>query len=263
MGNEDFSRLEIDWTKYFDRIWCISFIPYAKRREAIKREFDRIGIAKHPNLQWNLTFDSPYFSLCKRVLDANPSMGRLLNPTELKCWAGHYSCIKTSAALGDERVLIIEDDSRFLKDLSRMKLILDNMPLDYDVVMFDYFVCVTDDEFSAYKSRKVNEHFSEFRKLNSTGCYALSRKALLKFEEMYEHTIIPTDNYIYHTGADSLKKCFSLTNLSCQATYGRSMSVSNAGVNTIHRVYAKSNIIYSEYNMNDGKQYDYGSYIEE
>ena len=262
MGNEDFSRLEIDWTKYFDRIWCVSFIPYAKRRDAIKREFDRIGISRHPNFQWNLTFDSPYFSMCKRVLDANPSIGKLHSTTELKCWAGHYSCIKKSVLFGDERVLIIEDDSRFLNDVSRIKLILEKMPKDYDIVLFDHFVNVPQGVYENYKSRKVNEFYSEYEDLDSCGCYSLSRKALLKLESLYDTMIIPADNYTSKISVPELKKCFSLTNLSCQATYSSSMSVSNAGVNTIHRVYAKSNIIYSEYNMNDGKPYNYGDFIE-
>lgn len=263
MQNDDLGESKIDWTKYFDRIWCISFIPYRSRREAIKREFDRIGISKHPKFEWNLTFDSPYFKMCKTVLDANPPLGKLHSDTELKCWAGHYSCIKRSVLFGDERILIIEDDSRFLNDISRIKLILENMPNDYDIVMFDHSVNVPKNVYDDYKNRKVNGFYSEFEDLSSTGCYSLSRKALLKLESLYDSFIIPTDNYFSKLGDIGLKKCFSLTNLSCQATYSSSMSVVNAGINTIHSVYAKSNIVYSDYNMNDGKPYTYGSYIME
>lgn len=253
---------KIDWNKYFDRIWCISYIPYKNRRDAIKREFDRIGISNHPNLEWNLTFDSPYFSLCKRVLEANPSFGQLHSMTELKCWAAHYSCIKKSVLFGDERVLIIEDDSRFLNDITRIRKILESMPRDYDIILFDHFANVPKEVYEGYRKRAVNENFSEYEDLDSCGCYSLSKNALKKFETLYEKMIIPADNYTSKIRIPELKKCFSLTNLSCQATYASSMSVSNAGVNTIHRVYAKSNIIYSDYNMNDGKEYGYGSFIE-
>ena len=255
------SGVKIDWTKYFDRIWCISYIPYAKRRDAIKREFDRIGISDHPNFEWNLTFDSPYFHMCKRVLDANPSLGRLLSDTELKCWAGHYSCIKRSALFGDERILIIEDDSRFLNDINLLESILDAFPHDYDVVLFDYSVGVSVEEFNRYKTNKVNDFYAKFVRLNSTGCYSLSKQGISTYVSEYERKIVQAD--VYHYGfEDGLKKCFSLKPISCQVTYGDCMSVHNAGIWTIHNVYRKSGIIYSDYNMNDGKPYDYGDCIE-
>ena len=257
------STKKIDWTKYFDRIWCINFIPYRSRHDAIKREFDRIGISDHPNFMWNYTFDSPLFGIGMAVLESNPSLGRLLNATELKCWMGHYSCIKKSEAFDDSRILIIEDDSRFLKDLDKMEEILDNMPKDCDIILFDHFANVSKMEYESYKSRKINDFYSEYDTLDSCGCYSLSREAISVLSTIYEHKVIPADNYTSKLQLPLLKKCFSLKNLSCQATYVKSMSVNNAGTGTIHRVYAKSGIIYSEYNMNDGKPYDYGSFIVE
>ena len=254
---------KIDWAKCFDRIWCINFIPYKTRRLAIEMEFERVGISKHPKLTWNYTFDSPLFDIGMEVLRANPALGSLFSKTELKCWIAHYSCIKKSLAFGDGRILIIEDDSRFLKDVGRINEILEAMPLDYDIILFDHFANVPSETYEMYKSRVVNGFYSEYDNLDSCGCYSLSPKAMTEFERLYEKRVIPADNYTSKVPLPALKKCFSTTNLSCQATYSKSMSVDNAGINTIHRVYAKSNIIYSEYNMNDGKPYDYGSFIVE
>lgn len=253
----------IDWTRYFDRIWCINYIPYKSRHDAAKREFDRIGISNHPNFMWNYTFDSPLFDIGMRVLDSNPSLGKLLNKSELKCWMAHYSCLRKSEAFNDERILIIEDDSRFMKDLDKMKAILDNMPIDGDIILFDHFANINKMEYESYKARKINDFYSEYDNLDSCGCYSLSRTAICDMLKIYERKVMPADNYTSKIPLPSLRKCFSLTNLSCQATYAKSMSVNNAGTNTIHRVYAKSGIIYSEYNMNDGKPYDYGSFIRE
>ena len=252
----------IDWSKYFDRIWCINYIPYKNRKDAIWKEFERIGISNHKNFMWNYTFDSPLFDIGMKVLESNPRFGRLSTKTELKCWAGHYSCIKKSLAFGDNRILIIEDDSRFLNDVGLIYDILENMPENYDIVMFDYFVNVDVKTYESYRKRKINEFYSEYDNLNSTGCYSLSINALKSFADAYETYITVSDGYISDHTPEGLRKCFSLTNLSCQATYSSSMSVANAGVNTIHRVYSKSNIIYSNYNMNDGKPYDYGDFIK-
>lgn len=257
------NNLKIDWSSYFDRIWCINYIPYKSRRDAISKEFDRIGISDHPNFMWHYTFDSPFYGMGFEVLKANPQLGRMLNPTELKCWAAHYSCIKKSLAFGDGRILIIEDDSRFLKDVSEMQSILDSMPEDGDVILFDHFANVGGEEYGSYKERKVNDFYSEYDNLDSCGCYSLSRAAMVAFELLYERIVIPADNYTSKIPLPLLKKCFSLKNLSCQATYAKSMSVNNAGTDTIHRVYRKSGIDYSEYNMDDGRPYGYGSYILE
>jgi hypothetical protein len=163
---------------------------------------------------------------------------------------------------GDERVLIIEDDSRFLNDITRIRAILEKMPIFHDIILFDHFANVPAETYAEYRRRTVNDEYSEYDDLDSCGCYSLSRHALQRFEKLYETVVIPADNYTSKIPLDGLRKCFSLTNLSCQATYASSMSVSNAGANTIHRVYARSNIIYSNYNMNDGKEYGYGSVIE-
>lgn len=186
---------KIDWSKYFDSVWCINYMPYKSRHDAIKKEFDRLGITDHPNFNWNLTISSPWHDFMLQALREKHRC-KLLNTNELKCALGHYECIKKSVLRGDKRVLIVEDDSRFLRDTNEVRAILDTIPENADIIMFDYFVLDKGAYENDIANRRVNDKFCYFDSVNSTGCYALSEKALAAFCNAYEQFLIPSDNYI-------------------------------------------------------------------
>ncbi len=255
---------KIDWTKYFDAIWCVNYKPHKVRYELIKKEFERIGILDHPNFKFHETFPSIYDKYFYNKLLAD----RLINPAfilsekNINAAMGHYACIKKSLLDNYEHILIIEDDIRFLKDLDMIKNILDNIPSDYDIILYDYFMHCSEKEFENYKKTQTNQYYYHYNNLSSVGCYALSKKALQLFEKLYEKIIFPPDVYTSKFGfSDSLVKYFTLKNMACQVIFSDSLSVTPGSVNGIHDMYKRSNINYDEYNMNDGKPYTFGDFI--
>lgn len=181
---------KIDWSKYFDRIFCLSLADNMERRNDCMRDWERLGIFGSGIFEWKITVNNPFYG----YIWTNPNLPAMkwwLNLTgALNCTLGHYEIMMQSLAMGYERVLILEDDVRFLKDESKVAEILENMP-EYDICLLDKFVPAIDVSkkllFEAMKKDKVNNMFFSFDKckLLSCACYALSRKAMqiLTYEE--------------------------------------------------------------------------------
>lgn len=254
----------LNWEKYFDGIWCLDYIPHLTRKNQICKEFDRIGISKHINFKFHETFPSYYDKflyehlLKENKLDKNFTQ----TPGSLNASLGHYSIIKKSILYKYERILIIENDVRFLNDINIIENTLNNLPIDYNIILFDYFVHCNMNEFKNYK--KINNYYSEYNNLASTGCYSLDLKAMQVFEHLYEEKIYPAD--VYTSKFDFrgiLKKAFTPHNIACQLTYNSAMNCSNGDLMAVHNMYKKVNLNYNEYNMNDGKPYNYGDILNE
>jgi hypothetical protein len=110
----------IDWKKYFDRIYCIHYLPYKERYRKCVDELTRVGIRESGIFSWKLTWDSPLFDKLYQVCNAAPSVGCM------KIGIAHYMCIKEAYELGFSHILILENDNVFLKDVDCIEKILDD-----------------------------------------------------------------------------------------------------------------------------------------
>ena len=55
--------------------------------------------------------------------------------------------------LGYDRILLLEDDSLYYKDLSIIAEYINDLPLDYDIVNFDYWFLDKDEFWSLLKDK--------------------------------------------------------------------------------------------------------------
>ena len=55
--------------------------------------------------------------------------------------------------LGYERILLLEDDSLYYKDLAVLAEYINDLPLDYDIVNFDYWFLDKDEFWSLLKDK--------------------------------------------------------------------------------------------------------------
>lgn len=256
----------IDWSRHFDAVFCLAHLQNTLRLRLIKSELERIGLLKSKVFQFEYTFQSKYCDILYAVLARNGLCRKILRPKSLNATLGHYSCIKKSAALGYDRILIIEDDMRFLKDLDAIKTQLKDIPSNADVVLFDKFVPRNADWNEILEKNKVNRSFVSFEHMGSTGCCMLSKKAVLKFSELYDQMLYPSDEYTSElVQAPEFMKYASIKNMACQATFSRANNILTAGnTDDLHNAYRRCGLDYSEYQMfPDGSAYDYGFCITE
>lgn len=258
------SSVNIKWNEIFDAIWGITFTGYPERRKSLETEFKRIGILDSGIFNWRFTypsiFDNILFDVTKKQLRHNDCP----NVPVMSCLFGHYGCIKTSYELGHEFILIMEDDIRFLKNVSRIKEIIEKIPPCADIVNFDALPSGPRWNREKYvrfvEDNSYNEEFYASHGMMGAACYALSRKAMKAICIRCEQMLLPFDIYTsgdVYLGSD-ISKYASNESLCCQLTYGKSMNVSNFGSDSLHSPYSRKALDYSKYNIFDLKGYTYG-----
>lgn len=199
----------MDWSKYFDKIYCLSLVNNVERRQDMEKEFQRVGIDTNSGyFKWKITVDNPFY----KYIWTNPSL-----PTEkwwlgikgaLNCTMGHYEIMMEAQALGYERILIVEDDARFLNDVSEIERYLENLP-EYDICLLDFYPRSPNDKqnFGKYKeTHKINELFIDYSQIYvlSCGCYALSKYGYTSLLNLQNTKYMPADHYINNT-RDSIR----------------------------------------------------------
>lgn len=248
----------MDWKGKFDRIWCISYTGYPERRKPLERELDRVGILGSGVLEWHYTFKSIFdnilFDVTKGV-NANETVNATITSVAL----AHYHCIKASYELGDRRCLILEDDIRFLKDVSSLRELIDELPEDSDIALLDHVNNAAKwadaDEFKRNPSgmyEHVGRHFRRFGMLLGGGCYALSRRAMAMIIEMYEHCIEPADVYMaQRTLNTDLNRICAEPAAAIQVEFEECNSSFEFGKEVVVRVYRENGVDSSMYADND------------
>lgn len=241
----------IEWKKHFDKIFCIHFIPFAERVPKLNSELQRVGILNSGIFEPRYTFPNVHDMALFDLLKQN-NLTTVPHNAAFNLMTTSYRLIKECALMGYERILILEDDIAFLKDLDEVNKIVENLPSDFGICMFDKFkpYDMTDEDYTKQLENKVNDYYFRFDRLFSTGCYALSRNALCRLVKMYETYCVNTDVYI--CGFEKINqndKISSIKNLCCQMTYETSSNILNGGIDNQDLIYKSQNLDYGDYNI--------------
>ena len=124
----------------------------------------------------------------------------------LGCALSHYTCIKSAKLLGYKNVLILEDDTCFIKDILLLKEYLNNLPADWDYIK--YSLCHSDyrNITALYKTvNNINENYFLINKelpawfsSNCSGAYALNEKTMDYYINTFENSkLTPADKIQY------------------------------------------------------------------
>lgn len=255
----------INWAKYFDRIYCLHFIQYSNRKQLMQFQLNRVGILNSGIFQWKYTFKNElnqklYRTFIKKRHKENE---KTLNVSIL---FGHYNCIKDALFNNYNRILIIEDDIRFLKDLNKIQQIIKNRPQDANIILYDKFI-VSKDYLN--QLTPINNYYSIFNHCCSAGCYQLDKKGMEKLKSLVISTPMTFDGYFYKSQEFLNKdlKCYcSIDNIAVQALFRNSQTMNLYNCTDalmFQRFYKWLNINFDDYMMRkDGSIYNYGDWIE-
>lgn len=212
----------INWNTYFEHIWCLHYLPYTDRYEHSLNEFKRLGILDSNIFEFKYTYNNPLqvkigFSNClnfdgvmKNIICKQHNLG-ILNTT-----LAHYEIVKESLYRGFRRILIVEDDNIYLKDLDLMKSILDNIPGDFDMCLLNRTNTLLSSEQFAYitANNSVNDYYSK-----------LACDGLVSFGGIVMNSVF------MQTYVKSQEQVFRPADFACQ--------FSNGNINELNRYYAK------------------------
>lgn len=253
----------IDWSKYFDHIYCFHFLGKSERlRTDITAEMDRVGILKSGIFSFVYTSRDPWE---KALWDACPRSRKTFNTGFLNLGLATARTLREALALGYGRVLFLEDDIRFLKDPQEIEATLAATPDEgrdeVSIVQYDKFLpwSMKPTEYRRMTEvGRINDRFfsSRGKSLYSGACFMATRKgmnALLRFEEDDHPT--PADGIFEMVG---VRTACAERNMAIQVFYGDAMAAGyfNGKGNTHHKAYAPMELDYSLYNVPNGYGYE-------
>lgn len=256
----------IPWSRWFDSIWSIRYTGYPDRMAGIDAELKRIGVTDSGILHEKLNFPSITDAVMFNFLRANHRTD-CRKQSQVSCSLGHYSCIKSAYELGHEHMLVIEDDERFLKNTDEIAEYLSFIPSDADIVNFDVLPADAqhnDVNFPQMMERdSINSRFFRYHMMFGGGCYALNRKAMGRLIDSYERFMRTADDYLSGRAplGNDIIYCASKKSICCQLTFSNSVNVGFWGTDTLHGIYRKKHLDYSEYNIVEKEGFTYGDYI--
>ena len=173
------------------------------------------------------------------------------------------SILAEARAFGYERILILENDIAFLKNLGEIEATLAAIPeIAADIIQMDNFV--VPGGASGYQWLKANcplgpRFFSPHGwTFYSGACFGLSK---LGIEKMLNELIIrgpqPPDSLFVPLEQNGLKRAIANRNVAIQLVYSGSVSADLFGINSHHDGYKRGGVEYERYNLPDG--YTWGS----
>ena len=214
---------DIKFNSVFNHIYCLHYLPAPDRLPKLKEELKRVGIDENADY-FSWVYDYPTPLLDNVYKDKRLNMNTALKSSSReyikRVSMKHYEIVKEAYALGYERILVLENDVRFHKDLDYINTMLSNMP-DTDVVMLDKMTCSAPLEGTKYKKYvKTLPENALYGDMNASGvffifcsCYALNRKAMKRIIELHEKGLLPPDTPL---NDKSLTGSFAITNVAIQ-----------------------------------------------
>lgn len=253
-----------DWQRHFDRAYCFHFVKDAARLPGITEEFRRVGLLDSGILRWVTTYPDPWEV---RLLDALPkiavSRNRATSIAFLNLGLASCRVMREAIADGCRRVLFLEDDIRFLRDIGEVEAALAAIPDGFDIVQFDKFAPweMTPERYaSVCAERSVNARYFDAGDVfwASGGCFMATRRGMENMlRAMEEWRPGPMDGYLNMNGN---RHAATKRNLAVQVMMDDAMCMAYMGRrNTHHLAYAPQGVRYEDYAVPDG--YGYGELV--
>lgn len=173
------------WNR-FDFRAVLLYTGQMERTGPFMEELARVGMSGVERF-WNVP--SPYVDVLRRVIPCNRALRTY--PGFLSTTLGHLRLVRTALALGARSLLAMESDCRFLNDAGRLATVVDSLPVDFDIALFDALPAVKYDPAQILRdARPVNAHWrTSWGNPRSFGCYALSRRAMEWFVDRCERPV--------------------------------------------------------------------------
>ena len=159
---------------FFDKVYIISYIKNVYKQKKQLYLLDKIGF-KNVEIKYSINIPD--------TIIKDP--GNLLNIKDVCASFTHYNTIKEAYELGYNKILIIEDDCIWMKDIEKIHNYIIKNESDknnYDLIFYSYIL-----ENNVDKSGIS---------IGCQNCYSLSRAGMKFYIDNYEHFPYIIDSYI-------------------------------------------------------------------
>ena len=217
-----------------DRIVLLTCAKHEYRMESVLRECSRMGLCGE-----------------RLVVSSDGISGQHNVATQFE------KCLSD----GCERVLVLENDVRFLKDAEAARRIIESAPCaQCDGIYFDIFPQWNDARLAHVLGRR-RDGVAFMQMLPCTygaSCWLANRKCMEEFVSTFEKNIDHPPDSMTFTMNPRLENCFSLNPPCIQVLYGDAGNM--RWENCQHVCYKRWGVDYGLYNVEDG--FEYGIVLE-
>ena len=200
---------------YVDKVYIINLLSRPDRRHFMVEQLKAIGIyddlVSTNKLEIVDAVKLPGFN--KAVLDTfNAENGGSIGTTGLYfCATEHYRVLKRALYYGYEKILVLEDDACFYKDIERLYDALDSAPKSFDILHLEgyYFPDEnhpTESDWMAVLSDNIDEaywHSNEGFRLWAAAALVYSRSGMEEIVKEQERIFCGSDTPTFFADAHS------------------------------------------------------------
>lgn len=149
---------------FFDKIYCIHLPERKDRLVKMSKEFEKINVTEKVEY---MSAEKPHKELQMSNLQRGPA-------GELGCSLSHIKAIINGLNNGCENILIVEDDTKFLKNCNEnLEKSLQSLPVDWGVF---YLTAIP-----RLWPTKVSDNLMKIERVDLASAYAISKKNLMPF----------------------------------------------------------------------------------
>lgn len=238
--------MEIHWDRWFDKVYCLWYVPNKARLPRLEKECRRIDL-----------WECPLFELRKMVPQRMESI--VLEWSRKQQGGSNYivavgngmeniRVMRESLLMGYERIMVIEDDATFLKDKATIVETLDAMPDNFGMIQMDKAVH-NNEELSTWNtllaSKRINDYFVDGSGTSFTlaTCNVYTRNGLEKMLEVMETRMACID---VATRYIDTEPAIAIKNLCIQQAYGDMPNKAHKE-RAMQRIYELEGISFGEY----------------
>lgn len=197
--------MKINWKRYLDQIYSITQAKNIEKNKELQEELDRVGILKSGIYTRMIDVNSPFYKIIYDSLNK-------INDTScynggFKMTMNSYFAIKQAYEQGYNKIMIVEDDVRFLNSLKKinelMKYIIKLMDKlkQYDIivcnaenVMYSNHYDFNENYINEIKNVSINDQLYVTYYSCAT-CVIYNRNAMEQLINFYEHNYTCIDRY--------------------------------------------------------------------
>lgn len=231
----------IEWNKYFDHIYCIHYKPHVERYDQLCNEFKRINLIDNSSFSFWFT--------------DKENKNNVLTVSRK-----HLEVYDDAIKNGYQKILVMENDIRFLKDINIVEEYLNCIPNHYDLILFDYVYGFWENELKRiFNLRNESKYINIGLDSNvwSCGCYALSKNMMnhIKINQLNNIMTGPDfyttykENSIDNENDKQLIRYVSYENIAIQKTYLNNLRIRMRGSDNTYKRYKIQGIDINNYNV--------------
>ena len=233
----------IQWNKFFGHIYCIHYKGHVERFEGLNDELKRVGILDSGIFEYKYTdIDNNHYKIAANKVTIH-----------------HKECINDAIYNKYNRILILENDIRFLKDLSVIEDYLNQIPKNADMVWFDYIYGFEFQEIDRYKKLNLSTKYVNIgreQRIFSAACYMCSLGMQNHLSKCYNRYQTTPDFFTCYSRFSpdqhidlNLKRYITNKNIAIQKVFDNNLRATLHGENNIYDRYKYQGLNLEDYNI--------------